>query len=100
MQEPYGQLPAEDEPGAVVELAFQRVERGPHLGVLAEHDGDRGCQSRFGLAQEGEQELLLQVDVAAQCADRACQRLRVPWRSGERRDSVVDLVVLSFESRG
>jgi hypothetical protein len=31
-----------------------------------------------GRIEEREQELLLQIDVAAQRADRACQRLLVP----------------------
>jgi hypothetical protein len=67
--------------------------------VLAQHDEDRGPQGRLCLAQQREQELLFQVDVAAQCPDRAYQRLRVPRRGGERRDPRIDLVVLSFESR-
>ena len=36
------------------------------------------AQPRLYFAQQREQELLLQVDVAAQRLDRAYQRLRVP----------------------
>ena len=101
MQQLDGHPLAQREPGAGarVEVAFQGIERAPYLRVLAQHDEHRGRQSRLGFAQQREQELLFQVDVAAQRADRACQRLPVPGCGGERRDARVDLVVLSFESR-
>jgi len=99
VQELRGQLATQGVAGAAAGLKFQRVERGPYLGVLAQHDEDRGPQCGLCLAQEREQDLLFQVDVTAQRPDRAYQRLRVPWRGGERRYPLIDFAVLSFESR-
>lgn len=71
--------------------------------MLAEHDENRGRQSSLRLAQEREKNRFLQVDMAAQRADRAQQRLPIRVLAldcrGELRDPFVDLAVLPFQSR-
>jgi hypothetical protein len=101
VQQPDGQLPAQAVTGthAGIQFAFQRLQRGPYLGVLAQHDEYRRGEPGFGFAQQREQELLLQVDVPAQRGDRAREWLPAAGLGGERRDARVDLVMLSLQRR-
>jgi hypothetical protein len=63
--------------------------------MLAEHDQDRGGESRLGLSQQREQELFLQVDVAAQGADGARQLPRVGICRRAGVDPRIDLLMLA-----
>lgn len=102
MLELYGQLVAEHQHGIAgsgCHVGFERVEGGPDLSVLAQHDQD-GCREA-STAQEREQELLFEVDVSAQLSDRGAQwrGIAISWSGtrSKRLDSVVDLVVFPLQ---